>query len=94
MSGHLQNALLFALEGGKRDWTGCHRDAKFLRRTMEGAGTKDWRLIYRLLRASWDKPRLRGVRAAYEAKYKTSLGQNIAHETSGDFRQVLLDLCA
>lgn len=43
-SGHLQAALLHAVNGGKKDGTGVWRDAKLLERSMAGMGTKDEQL--------------------------------------------------
>jgi len=92
LSGHLQDALVYALEGGKKDWTGCHRDAKWIHKSMQGMGTNEQQLIDRLLRAHWDKPRFQAVKQAYEAKYKKRLEVAIAGETSGDFKDCLLEL--
>lgn len=92
-SGHLRDALVFALDGGKHDWTGCHRDAKWIHKAMAGLGTKDQALIDRILRAHWDGPRWGAVKAAYEAKYHKRLAVAIASETSGDFRDFLLEVC-
>ena len=69
-SGHLQNALLFAVEGGKRDGMGIWRDAKRLEAAMAGAGTSDNLLIARIVRAHWDRNRLEQIKLAYQQKYK------------------------
>lgn len=48
-TGHLQSALLYALEGAKKDTNGAWRDAKRIHDTMEGAGTDDKMLIIRFV---------------------------------------------
>ncbi len=93
LSGHLQDALCYALEGAKKDLSGCHRDAKWLHKAMAGAGTKDQQLIDRLLRAHWDKARFGALKQAYEKKYRKRLEVDIAGDTSGDFRDFLLEVC-
>lgn len=71
-SGHLQDALLYAVEGGKRDPQGIWRDAKMLEKAMAGVGTKDHQLIYRLIRAHWDRARFEQIKHAYQMKYRKS----------------------
>lgn len=68
--GHLQDALLFAVEGGKRDGMGIWRDAKRFEAAMAGAGTSDDLLIARTVRAHWDRNRLEQIKLAYQQKYK------------------------
>ncbi|KAL8290063.1 hypothetical protein RQP46_003002 [Phenoliferia psychrophenolica] len=92
VSGHLRNAFLYALEGGKKDVNGCWRDAKMLHKTMEGAGTKDLLLIVRLLRAHWDKARFANIQAAYYAHYGVQLREDVRKDTSGHYREALLAL--
>ena len=92
VAGHLKEALVYALDGAKKDCSGCHRDAKWIHKAMAGAGTKDQQLIDRLLRAHWDKPRFEAVKQAYERKWKR-LEVDIAGDTSGDFRDFLLEVC-
>lgn len=69
-AGHLQDALLFAVEGGKRDGLGIWRDAKRLEAAMKGAGTADILLIARLVRDHWDRNRFEQIKLAYQQKYK------------------------
>ncbi|KAI5481207.1 hypothetical protein MNV49_005642 [Pseudohyphozyma bogoriensis] len=90
VSGHLQKAFLFALEGGKKDITGCWRDAKQLHKTMEGMGTKETLLTIRLVRAKWDYQRFDMIKQAYQAKYKNSLQNRVMKETSGHYRDALM----
>jgi annexin A7/11 len=70
-SGHLQEALLFAVEGGKRDGLGIWRDAKRLHQAMKGAGTADLLLLTRLVRAHWDANRFGQIKLAFKQKYQT-----------------------
>lgn len=69
-NGHLQDALLFAVEGGKRDGLGIWRDAKRLEGAMSGAGTADVLLIARVTRGHWDRNRFEQIKLAYQQKYK------------------------
>lgn len=46
-TGHLQSALLYALEFAKKDTNGAWRDAKQIHKAMDGAGTDDKMLIIR-----------------------------------------------
>ncbi|KAM0754621.1 Annexin [Meredithblackwellia eburnea MCA 4105] len=91
-TGHLRDAFLFALEGAKKDVTGCWRDAKMIHKTMEGLGTKDQKLVMRIVRAHWDKNRFRTVQQAYQAKYGNSMANRVMKETSGHYRDALLAL--
>ncbi|KAI5480428.1 annexin XIV [Pseudohyphozyma bogoriensis] len=91
-NGHLCKALLYALEGGKKDTTGCWRDAKFIHKTMAGPGTKDELLTIRVLRAHWNKARFAHVQTAYLTKYKKTMEKAIKGDTSGDFEDGLVAL--
>lgn len=87
---HLKDALLFALEGGKRDVLGYHRDAKMLEATMAGAGTKDNLLVMRVVRAHWNRQNLEGIKNEYQNKYRRRLADRVKGETSGHYRDALL----
>jgi annexin A7/11 len=88
-SGHMQEALLHAVQGAL-DPMG--RDATLLEKAMEGAGTKDERLTYRIIRAHWKGGRhyLAGVTQAYQTKYKKNLIKRVKGETSGDYERLLV----
>ncbi|KAL8278285.1 hypothetical protein RQP46_009317 [Phenoliferia psychrophenolica] len=89
-TGHLQSALVYALEGAKKDTNGAWRDAKYIHKAMDGAGTDDKMLIIRIVRAHWDRPRWKMVQQAYEHKYKVAMHTRVMKETSGDYRDGLL----
>jgi len=91
-SGHLEQALLYAVEGGKRDTQGIWRDAKMLEKAMAGAGTKDVQLIYRLIRAHWDRQRFEQIKHAYQQKYRRTLISRVKGETSGHYDNCLCSL--
>ncbi|KAF7440240.1 hypothetical protein PC9H_000584 [Pleurotus ostreatus] len=91
-SGHMKDALLYIAEGAKRDGRGVWRDAKLLERSMAGLGTKDERLVWRVVRAHWDRQRMEAIKASYQAKYKKSLAARIKGETSGDYQKLMLQL--
>ncbi|KAK4700219.1 hypothetical protein P7C70_g6028, partial [Phenoliferia sp. Uapishka_3] len=91
-TGHLQNALLFALEGGKKDNVGAWRDAKRIHKAMDGMGTDDKMLIARIVRGHWDRQHWTMVRQAYQVKYKVSMAHRVSKETSGDFEEQREDL--
>jgi len=59
---------------------------------MEGIGTKDERLTYRIIRAYWKggRPYITGLRQAYEQKFKKNLIKRVKSETSGDFERLLV----
>jgi annexin A7/11 len=91
-SGHMQHALLYVVQGAL-DIMG--RDARLLELAMEGAGTKDERLTYRIIRSYWKgggHQYLQGVRQVYQEKYRHNLIKRIKGETSGDYERLLVAL--
>jgi annexin A7/11 len=88
-SGHMRHVLLHIVEGAINPMA---RDAVLIERSMEGAGTKDERLTYRIVRAYWEggRPHLEGVKEAYHRIYKQSLVHRVKGETSGDFERLLV----
>lgn len=86
----MQDALIHALNGGKKDGTGVWRDAKLLMKAMEGAGTKDQLLIMRIVRGHWNQPRWRAVCQAFQTKYRTPLATRVKRETSGKYEDALV----
>lgn len=91
-SGHMQHALLYVVQGAL-DIMG--RDARLLEAAMEGSGTKDERLTYRIVRAYWKgggHQYLHGIRQAYQEKYHHNLIKRIKGETSGHYERLLVAL--
>lgn len=91
-SGHMQHALLYIVQGAL-DIVG--RDARLLEAAMEGAGTKDERLTYRIIRAYWKgggHQYLQEVRRVYQEKYRHNLIKRIKGETHGDYERLLVAL--
>lgn len=88
-SGHMKHTLLYAVEGALDP---MKRDARLMAEAMEGAGTKDERLTYRIIRAYWKggRPYVDGVKSAYEHRYKTRLVKAVKSETSGDYERLLV----
>ncbi|KAK0206921.1 hypothetical protein DFS33DRAFT_1257596, partial [Desarmillaria ectypa] len=95
-SGHSRDALLYIIKGVKEkrlcEGPGIWRDAQLLEASMKGFGTKDEQLIWRVLRAHWDRPRMERLKAAYQKRYRKSLGVRISGETSGSYRKLMLAL--
>lgn len=58
--------------------------------SMAGMGTKDHLLVTRTVRFHWDRNYLANVKAAYQQKYRKSLGSRIKGETSGDYQRLML----
>lgn len=66
------------------------RDAKLLEDSMAGLGTKDERLVYRLFRMHWDRPRFEEVKRCYvHTVHKRGLRSRVEGETSGDYKRML-----
>jgi len=84
----MREVLLYVVEGAL-DPMG--RDATLIEKAMEGAGTKDEQLSYRLIRAYWKgRPYFEGVKAAYQNKYHKSIIKRVKGETSGDYERLLV----
>jgi annexin A7/11 len=88
-SGQMQDALLQVVHNAvdPMGW-----DAIMINQAMEGIGTKDERLTYRIIRAYWKggRPYITGLRQAYEQKFKKNLIKRVKSETSGDFERLLV----
>jgi annexin A7/11 len=87
-SGHMQHALLYAVE------TALHppvRDARLLHASLEGYGTKEEKLTYRLIRAYWHggEPHMKELRAVYHERYQHHLVKVVESDTSGHHRHLL-----
>ena len=88
-SGHMREALLYIVEGAIDK---ARRDATLLEAAMAGFGTKDELLVMRVVRIHWDRQHLENVKAAYRAIYNKELAKRIKGETSGSYRDMLLEL--
>lgn len=74
------------------------RDAILLEESMLGMGTKDERLVARVVRAHWDRNHKEAVKSAYYEKYFHKTGKNlldrIRGETSGNYELLMVQLLA
>ncbi|KAG6829044.1 hypothetical protein H0H92_005875 [Tricholoma furcatifolium] len=94
VSGHMKHALLHVYQGAnpKHDRTGIYRDAKLIYKSMEGLGTQDNKLVWRVVRAHWDTPRFESIKVTYFQRRKETLDHRITKETSGSYRNLLLEI--
>ena len=85
----MQHALLYVVQGAVDPYL---RDARLIEAAMEGVGTKDERLTYRIVRAYWrgGQPYIQEVKAAYQQKYNHNLIKRVKSETSGDYERLLV----
>jgi annexin A7/11 len=88
-SGHMKDALLYMLRTAIDP---AMRDALALEECMKGAGTKDDKLVTRVVRLHWNKPHLDQVKKAYHHHFKRDLRQRVQGETSGDYQHLMLAL--
>lgn len=88
-SGHMEKALLHMLRTAKDP---AMRDAMLLEECMEGAGTKDERLVVRVVRAHWNREHKEMIKRAYRYKYGKDLIHQVKKETSGDLERLLVAL--
>lgn len=86
-SGHMKQALLHAINGAINR---AARDAVLLEDAMQGMGTKDERLTYRVVRLHWDKQHTAAVKSAYYQMFGKDLIQRVKGETSGDYERLLI----
>lgn len=86
-SGHMRDALA-TIWGRAVDR--AMSDAVTLEECMKGAGTKDERLVQRVVSVHWDKPHLEQVKRAYQHRYKRDLKERVRGETSGDYQKLML----
>ncbi|KAL4952663.1 hypothetical protein BDW69DRAFT_17937 [Aspergillus filifer] len=86
-SGHMRDAFLRMLRTAKDP---AMRDAVALEECMKGMGTKDEKLVVRVVRAHWDRRHLENVKSAYQHKYGKDLISRVKGETSGDYQRLLV----
>ncbi|PLB37786.1 annexin [Aspergillus candidus] len=88
-SGHMKDALLQMLRTAIDP---AMRDAELLEDCMKGMGTKDEKLVTRVVRVHWNHHHLDQVKRAYQHKYNKSLLDRVRGETSGDYQKLMLAL--
>lgn len=88
-SGHMKDALLHMLRTALDP---AMRDAVLLEECMKGAGTKDYKLVVRIVRLHWNWPHLEQVKRAYHHRYNRDLRERVRGETSGDYQRLMLAL--
>ena len=88
-SGHMRDVFLYILEGAKDK---AARDAALLEAAMKGFGTRDDHLIMRVVRCHWDRRHMEAVKTAYRNQFGKELSKRIRGETSGDYRDMLLEM--
>ncbi|CAM1506796.1 Fc.00g064370.m01.CDS01 [Cosmosporella sp. VM-42] len=86
-SGHMEDALLFQLRHAIDKYMHA---AQLLEDAMAGMGTKDHLLVARVIRFHWDRNMMANVKAAYQQRFRRSLGSRIKGETSGDYERMLI----
>ncbi|ORY34884.1 hypothetical protein BCR39DRAFT_515367 [Naematelia encephala] len=89
-SGHMRNALLYVVRGAENDGRGVVRDAEMIGEAMSGMGTKDERMIYRIVRAHWNRPRFNAIKTQFQATHRRSLRQRVESETTGKYERALV----
>lgn len=89
-SGHMKDALLYIANTALPGPPGISRDAHLLEESMKGMGTKDERLIYRVMRAHWNRGRFEELKRAYAAtQHRKGLQNRVEGETSGDYKRFM-----
>ncbi|KAJ5796002.1 uncharacterized protein N7518_004542 [Penicillium psychrosexuale] len=88
-SGHMEDALLLMLRTATDP---AMRDAILLEQSMSGMGTKDERLIVRVVRVHWNRNHKEMVKRAYQHKFGKSLIDRVRGETSGDYQRLMVAL--
>lgn len=86
-SGHMETALIYQLQHATDRYM---LQVRLLEESMAGLGTKDHQLVNRVIKYHWNKENLANVKAAYEARYKKTLRNRIAGETSRDYKNLML----
>lgn len=88
-SGHMKDALLHMLRTALDP---AMRDADLLEDCMKGMGTKDEKLVTRVVRLHWNRQHLDQVKRAYHHRYKRDLIARVRGETSGDYQKLMVAL--
>ncbi|EAW14340.1 annexin [Aspergillus clavatus NRRL 1] len=88
-SGHMKDALLHMLHTALDP---AMRDAELLEECMKGMGTKDEKLVVRVVRLHWNRPHLNQVKRAYQHRFNKDLIARVRGETSGDYQRLMVAL--
>ena len=86
--GHMEDALLLQLARANNR---AMSDATLLEDAMKGVGTKDELLIQRVVRLHWNRQYRDEVKRVYQQKYHKDLLKRIEGETSGNYKEVLVN---
>ncbi|KAJ5149575.1 hypothetical protein N7448_001153 [Penicillium atrosanguineum] len=88
-AGHMEDALLHMYRTAKDP---AMRDAILLEDCMSGMGTKDERLVVRVVRVHWNRNHKEQVKRAYHRKFGKHLIERVRGETSGDYQRLMVAL--
>ncbi|CAI7564127.1 unnamed protein product [Penicillium manginii] len=88
-SGHMEDAFLHMLRTAT---DAAMRDAILLEECMAGMGTKDERLVVRVVRVHWNRNHKERVKAAYRHRFGKNLIDRVRGETSGDYQRLMVAL--
>lgn len=88
-SGHMKDALLHMLRTAINP---AMRDAILLEECMKGAGTKDKKLVVRIVRLHWNRDHKEKVKREYYQRFKVQLQDRVRGEISGDYQKLMLAL--
>ncbi|WVQ66486.1 uncharacterized protein L199_004667 [Kwoniella botswanensis] len=91
-SGHMRDGLYYIAKGVENDGQGVVRDAELLYNAMAGMGTKDERMIYRIVRNHWNRPRFNAIKNQYQAQYGKTLKRAVEGETTGKYEKALVGI--
>ncbi|KAL8802055.1 MAG: hypothetical protein Q9182_004068 [Xanthomendoza sp. 2 TL-2023] len=86
-AGHMEDALVRMVRSGADK---AMRDAIALEECMSGPGTKDERLVTRVVAIHWDRAHAGQVKGAYKHRYRKELISRIRGETRGDYERILV----
>ncbi|KAL8778766.1 MAG: hypothetical protein Q9203_001114 [Teloschistes exilis] len=86
-AGHMEDALVRMVRSGADR---AMRDALALEECMKGPGTKDERLVERVVAVHWDRQHTAQVKGAYRHRFGKELVNRIRGETSGDYEKMLV----
>ncbi|PWY89458.1 Annexin [Aspergillus sclerotioniger CBS 115572] len=88
-SGHMEDALLHMLRTALDP---AMYDAEQLEECMKGMGTKDEKLVTRIVRLHWNPKHMDQVKRAYRHRYQKELIDRVKGETSRDYQRLMVAL--